>query len=181
MRFQHRMMGLQYRKGSAVTDLVISAAIIAFIILPVFSAVMEKYIIQNKAQIIKDAVDMTNVSTYNAIKADSLGRNKIELDAAETEEIYSSLLAANLRLDNDLKPLKDSIAEGKVTIDSLVIYTDGFPLYCPDGCRIERPSVHSCVTVPVKPSLYRQVLLDLLGKDLVELKVHVDSDIPVNN
>ena len=40
-------------KGSALSDILIGTAIIVFVILPVFSAVVEKYLINNKIQIIK--------------------------------------------------------------------------------------------------------------------------------
>jgi len=167
--------------GSAVTDVVIAAAVIVFLIFPAASFVLEKYIIINKAQMIKDAVDMTNISTYNALDAASLGKTVITMQDSRVEQIYTSLLAKNLKLDCGLFPREDSIVEGRVSIDSIIIYTGGFPLTCPDGAQIKRPAVHSRITVPVRPSLYRQTILSILGKQYVELKVHVDSDIPVNN
>lgn len=168
-------------RGSAAADVVIGAAIIVFIILPVFSTVMEKYIIFNKAQIIRDAVDMTNISTYSAINAGCLGVNLVTLDDEKVEEVYRRLLSENLGLNQNLAPDGQSIVEGTVSIDSIILYADGFPLSCPDGTVIKRPAVHSSITVPVKPSFYRRVLLGMLGKEYIELKMHVDSDIPVNN
>jgi hypothetical protein len=167
--------------GSAVMDVIIAAALIVFLILPTASVVLEKFIIINKGQIIKDAVDITNISLYNAINAVSLGKNIISMDEAHVELIYKSLLAENLNLNFDLTPKENSIVDGEVKIDSIIIYTGAFPLKCPKGTDIKRPSVHSCLTLPLKPSLFRQVLLDILGRQHMELKVHVDSDIPVNN
>jgi len=167
--------------GSAIVDVVLGAAIIVFVVLPLFSAVIEKYIVMNKAQIIRDAVDMTNISTYNAINAGNLGKSIITLDSVEVDSIYRTLLAENLNLNNDLSPKTGSIAEGPVNIDSLLIFTSGFPTVCPNNNEINRPSVHSYITIPVRPSLYRQVILNILGKQYVEFKVHVDSEIPVNN
>ena len=46
--------------------------------------------------------------------------------------------------------------------------------------RNARPAVHTVVTVPVRPSLYRGVVLGLMGQDYVELKVHVDTDLPAD-
>jgi len=154
---------------------------IVFVIMPVFSSVIEKYLILNKAQIIKDAVDITNIAAYNALSAESLSRNSVLLDNSKLESIYSQLLAENLKLDYDLYPDEDSIADARVNIDSIIIYTAGFPLTCPKGIPITRPSVHSQITVPVKPMLYRSVILNILNKEYIELKIHVDSDIPVNN
>lgn len=168
-------------KGSAAADVVICAAIIIFVILPVFSVILEKYLLLNKAQIIKDAVDMANISAYNAIKAAKLSEEDVEVDLEAAEKIYNELLLLNLNLDNDLLPLTGSLAEGKVYVESLVIYSDGLPVVCPDGIVVKRPSVHSTVVIPVKPSLYRQLVLSMLGREFIELKVHVDSEIPVNN
>ncbi|MCR4435041.1 MAG: hypothetical protein QHH06_06635 [Clostridiales bacterium] len=168
-------------KGSAAHDIVMFAAVIVFVLLPVFSVVFEKYALLCKGQIIKDAVDMTNVSTYMAINSRNLGKNSISFDSPEVAAIYRDLLARNLNLNRDLTPRENSVAENTVTIDSLVCYTAGFPLACPEGKKLARPAVHSCVTVPVRPVLLRQMILELMGKQYIELKVHVDSDIPVNN
>ena len=169
------------RNGSAAVDVVVFAAIVLFVILPVFSIIMEKYLLLNKAQIIKDAVDMTNISVYNAINTAELGKAGVDVDENRAERIYRDLLASNLRLDADLKPLQGSLAEDAVSIRSLVIFSDMFPAICPLGISITRPSVHSVIVVPVRPSLYRQLILSVLGRQFVELEVHVDSDIPVNN
>lgn len=174
-------MKVSFEKGSTVADVIIFAFIIIFVILPILSFVLEKYIIANKAQIIRDAVDMTNVSTYNAINAGLLGMNAVQFDKAEADDVYKNMLIKNLNLHNDLSPDKNSIADGTVTIDSIIVYVNGFPLKCPEEVIITRPTVHSRITVPVKPLLYRQILLNLLGKQYIELKVHVDSEIPVNN
>jgi len=169
------------RRGSAAVEAVIGAAVMMLVIFPVFSAVAEKYIITNKAQIIRDAVDLTNIAVYNAIKAGNLGKNEIMVYNEEAERIYRAILAKNLNLKADLSPDKDSIVDGMVCIKSLAVFTGGFPLTCPDGTEISRPAVHSRLTVPVKPSLYRGVILGMLGKQYIELEVHVDSDIPVDN
>ena len=169
-------------KGITVLGLLTAVAIIVFVIFPVFAAVIERYIILNKAQIIRDAVDLANISIYNALDAGDMGKNTVSLDYGNVSSIYRSMLATNLNLNpTNLNPLPNSIADGPVTIDSLVIYTGGFPVTCPNGTILKRPSVHSCVIIPVKPSLYRQIILDMMGKQYVELKIHVDTDIPVDN
>ncbi|NJD02981.1 MAG: hypothetical protein FIA99_10405 [Ruminiclostridium sp.] len=175
------MQGKGCRKGSAVVDVVIFAAIVVFVILPVFSIIMEKYVLLNKAQIIKDAIDMTGISVYNAINTAELAKAGVDVDETTAEEIYRNLLALNLKLDDDLKPLPGSLAEDTVSVRSLIIFSDMFPAVCPLGASITRPSVHSVVVVPVRPSLYRRLVLGMIGRQFVELEVHVDSEIPVNN
>lgn len=169
------------RRGSAAGDVVVGAAIIVFIILPVFSVILEKYLILNKAQIIKDAMDMTNISVYNAMNAKNLGKVDVDIDYDRAEKIYKELLVENLGLDENLVPLKDSLAEDKLQIKSIIFYTGDATEVCPESVVIKRPSVHSTVIVPVRPSLYRSLILSLLGRRFVELEIHVDSEIPVNN
>lgn len=174
-------MATRHEKGSSVVDVVIAAAMLIFIILPVFSVVIEKYVLMEKARIIRDAVDMTNISVYNAINAGNLGRLLVNADREEALEIFEELLCVNLRLDEGLNPKAGSVAEGRVEISSLEMYTSGFPVTCPKGTKIVKPSVHSCINVPIEPSLYRRVVLSLLGRNYIDVEVHVDSEIPVNN
>lgn len=167
--------------GSAVADVVIMAAMLVFVVLPVFSSVMEKYIVLDKARLIRDSVDMTNISVYDALNAESLGKVSVDFFDARADDIFQELLCRNLKLDSGLSPRSDSVAEAKVEIVSLTFYMEGFPTICPNGSTIERPAVHSCISIPVRPSLYRGVILKLLGRDYIDLIVHVDSEIPVNN
>lgn len=169
------------KKGAAAIDVILFAAISIFVIFPLFSFVIEKYVLSVKAQLIKDAADITNLAAYNAIQANNLGSGRIDLDMDKVEEIYSELLAKNLCLNDDLSPRHNSVAEGVVAVKSLAVYTDGFPHTCPYGTAIEKPGIHSVITVPVKPMLYRQIILGMLGKEIIELDVHVDSEVPLNN
>lgn len=174
-------MKLDKLRGSAAVDVVIGTAIIIFILLPVFSVVAEKYIIMLKAQVIKDAVDLTNISAYNAIDAGILGKCTAVPDKKEVLSIYRSILSKNLNLDENLSGKKGSVAEGTVVIESVDLHIGGFPLTCQNGTELKRPSIHSMVIVPVKPSLYRKVIMDKLQEESIFLRVHVDSDIPVDN
>lgn len=174
-------MSARNEKGSAVVDVVVAAAMVVFVILPVFSAAIEKYVLMEKARVIRDAVDMTNISVYNALNAGNLGQANVNLGHSEAVEIFEKLICINLSLDEGLNPKAGSVAEGCVEVISLEIYTSGFPVICPRGTTIVKPSVHSCINVPIKPSLYRRVVLSLLGRDYIDVEVHVDSEIPVNN
>lgn len=167
-------------RGSAVAEVVIGAAILVFAILPVFSAIVERYVLLNKVQMIRDAADITNISVYNAMNTAQLGKTNVIFEADKAMELYKELLAKNMKLDPGLVPLNGSIAEGTVKIESLEFYMAGFPLTCPDGTVLERAAVHSCIRVPVKPSLYRRAILTFMGREYIELKIHVDSDIPLN-
>ena len=168
------------KKGGGITDIIIWTAVLVFAFFPVASVVFEKYILIVKAQEIKDALDVTNIAAYNALSAESLSSFTVSFDNDSAINIYKGILAKNLRLNADLTPKSDSIAEGCVTVDEIVLYTSGLPVYCSKGKLLTRPSIHSCITVPVKPSLFRALILDMMGKQFVELHVHMDTELPVN-
>ena len=159
------------RGSSGVTDVIIIAGLIVFVILPILSVVMEKFIILPKGQLIKDSIDISNIATYNALKVQEASKVIVIPDDIEALTIYKKQLAVNLKLNDDLTPKPNSLAEGPVTIDSLLIYSGGFPQSCPYGVILNRTTVHTVVTIPIKPSLYRAILLQLIGKEYVELKV----------
>ena len=172
---------LKSQKGSSAAIAIIFAAFLIFVFFPLFAAVFEKYLLVAKTQMVKDSVDITNIATYTAINSNNLGKVDVTFDASGAEDIYRELLAKNLNLNPDLSPKPSSIAQGTVTIESLEFFTGEFPCVCPNNTILKRPSVHACINVPIKPLLYVEVLLGLMGKQYIYLKVHVDSDIPLNN
>ena len=102
------MAKLSRERGSAVTQVVLMAALLVFIILPVFSAVIEKYILLEKARVIRDSVDMANLSAYNALSCADLGRVRVEAERSEVLYIYRQIL---IQFDEDMEP-KPVPAEG---------------------------------------------------------------------
>ena len=167
-------------KGSGTTDVLIVGAVIVFVLLPVFSAIMERYILFAKTQVIKDAMDITNLSAYYALETEILGKGCVDFSESRVLQIYREMLAKNLQLDADLNPLEGSIVDCQVRIESVIIYTGDFPATCPYGTVMIRSAVHSSIVVPVKPVFFREIIMSLSGKEYTELKVHVDSDIPIN-
>jgi hypothetical protein len=173
--------GRCFSKGSVVTEIVLMAAMLVFIVMPVFSAVIERYVLAQKARVIRDAADMTNISAYNALNAANLGKAAVDISQSEVMEIYKEMLGRNLRLEGDMDPKEDSVAQGRVEVLSLMIAANGFPAVCPEGAVITKPTVHSCIRVPVKPSLFRGIILGMLGREHIDIVVHVDSEIPLDN
>ncbi|NTV91417.1 MAG: hypothetical protein HGA22_13830 [Clostridiales bacterium] len=167
-------------KGSAVVDVIFFAAFLGLVLLPVFSAVFEKYLLNEKCQRIRDAEDMANMAVYYSMNTQELSVTNVSFDMDRAVEVYSGVLAENLRLDSALMPEEGSMAESRVVIEELGLYSSGFPAKCPKGTALERPTIHSVVSVPVRPSLFRGMILSALGRDYLLLTVHNDSEIPLN-
>lgn len=167
-------------RGSALADVLIFSFIIVFIVLPLFAAVSEGYILLNKTQIIRDAIDIASISSYSVINGKELGKKNIQITGGMLTETWRHFLALNLKLGADLEPLEGSVVDGKVEILELAAYIDGLPSVCSKETRLTRPSVHSVVSFPVAPMLFGKMILRLCGHEYLHIVVHVDSEIPVN-
>lgn len=174
---------LKSEKGSGVAQVIAAAAFILFIILPLFSVVIERYILYNKINIIKDAIDLSNLSIYNTISTEktSKGHDKIDFNSNEMT-IYKRILAKNLNLNADMTPKEKSIAESTVEVVELKAYLyASIPTTCTQGNTLDQPTIHAVIKVPVKPTLLSNAILSALGKDYIDIKIHVDTEIPINN
>ncbi|SHJ43553.1 hypothetical protein [Lutispora thermophila] len=177
---------LKNNKGSVVSDILFYGFVIVFVVLPVFSVVFEQYILLLNAQAIKDAVDVTNLAAYNAMKVSDKSETKITADAEDIKNIYKTLLALNMNLNNDLTPKENSIAAGKVEIINVTVYPKGmsFPVTCPKGGTISRPSVHSIIKIPIKHTLFWNVYRFFTGTTddgIKDYEAHIDTELPYNN
>ena len=167
--------------GGAAFDVLAGAAVVIFVLIPLFAAVAEKYLFMTKIQAVRDAVDLTNIALYNALDIAAASQNEISMDDNTVYGTYCRMLAANLNLNYDLSPGENSLVEDTVTINSLAVYLNNFPVYCPEGVQLTRPSVHVSLTIPVRPGLFREYILNALGRIYIDVKMHMDTDIPVNN
>lgn len=168
-------------RGSAGLDVLIFAvAFLIFVVFPVYSIVMEKAIINIKSVDIIDAIDMSNTAIYKDLNVPYTSVMIVDFNS-DIDNTYNQVLAENLKLNPDMTPKVGSLAEGTVVVNSLEIYSGGFPATCPNGRVINRPTVHSVVSIPVKPSLYREIILNLAGRDQFDLVIHRDTELPVNN
>jgi len=173
-------MRTKYCKGSAVVDVVLFGCMVVFVLLPLFSLIFEKYLLNETCQRIKDAADMANLAVYYSISTQDLSMTEVNFDRQKAWDVYSGVLAENLRLDSGLVPREVSICDGPVKIEELDLYVSGLPAACSHGIPIDKPSIHSVIDIPVKPSLYSGIVLSVLGREHINLKIHVDSEIPVN-
>lgn len=184
MKYIKKVLG--NNKGSIVSGLLIFTLIAVFVILPLFSAVFEQYILLIKGQAIKDAIDVTNLAAYNAMKIPEKSETKITATANDIRSNYMPMLALNMNLNSNLTPKENSIANGAVEIVNITVYPKGiaFPVTCPKGGTIRRPSVHSVIKVPMKPALYWNIykfITGATGDGMRDYNIHVDTELPYNN
>jgi len=162
-------------------EAIIGIGICVFMILPVSAYLLDKCLVLIKAGIIRDSIDMANLSLYDSMKMEDISSCTIGFDQEALMAIYKSILAENLKLDEDLNPLKGSLSDGPVYIRSIAIYLSGFPCSCPNGTVLKRPAVHSVVSVAFKPSLFSGLISDLTGLSLIDCPIHTDTELPVDN
>ncbi len=179
-------MIMKNNKGSVVSDFLLFILIIIFVVIPLFSSVFEQYVLLLKGQAVKDAIDITNLAAYNAMTITEKSENIITAAASDIKANYIPILALNMNLNSDLTPKENSIADGTVEIINITVYSKGmsFPITCPKGSIISRPSIHSIIKVPMKPSLYWNIyrfITGAIGDGMREYNIHVDTELPVNN
>lgn len=168
-------------ENGGISFILIMSLLVIFIIIPVFAVVVEKYIVQLKVFDIKEAIELSSISTYNTVSSESLSGVEVDYDNTKAKSVFENYLAKNLNINSDLSPKGSGIVEGTVTVDSFVIYSSGFPHTCPNGNNITRPSVHAKITVPIKPTIYKYTILQALGTDTINLKFHYDTEIVIDN
>lgn len=168
------------KKGSSLVDAILAATIIVLVVLPIFSFILEGYIFTNKIQVIRDTVDITNMAVLNSLDWVYLSRTGLDFNYDVLAENYKQILAENLLLDTDMNPKKESILDGRVIIEELMVYTGEFPESCPLGTQLLRNSVHSVIVFTVKPTLYSRALQLLTGTEFIEFKIHTDTELPAN-
>lgn len=169
---------LKNNNGGAIAIALIFLMIFVYIILPIFALVVEKEIVKAKAFNIRDSIEISAIATYNSLKTPDLSAAVVNMNDTKAKSIFTSYLARNLKLNADLTPkASGGIVDGKITVDSLVIYYSGFPITCPGGAIIKRPTIHVQVTIPVKPTLYKYTILSLMGVDKIDCPAHYDIEI----
>lgn len=177
---------LKNNKGSMVSDILILTLVIVFIVIPLFSAVFDQYFLLLKGQAVKGAIDLTNLAAHNAMKTSEKSETEIKLAINDIKSNYIPMLALNMNLNSDLSPEANSVADGAVEIMNITVYPKGmnFPVTCPEGGKINRPSVHSVIKVPIKPALYWNIYKFFIGgsgSGVKEYHIHVDTELPCNN
>lgn len=175
---------MRSNKGSAVSSVIAVAAVVMFIILPLFVVVVEKYIFNVKVNKMKDAIDIANLATYNAISTKITAKGDAALALEDDIVIFKEILAENLNLNSDMTPNVNSIAEDTVNVIEFKSYlysNTTFPATCLQGNNINRPTIHSVIEVPIRPTLLSRIVLDALGRSTIDIKIHVDTELPINN
>lgn len=168
-------------KGTVLVDVILFGALIVFVILPFISLILEWQIVIIKVQSIQDAVDLAAMATFGALENISYGKEGLNLNFDRLTEDYRRTLSENLRLDEDMNPEANSVVGNRVIIEELEIFTDGFPANCSEGTLLTMPSVHTIIRFSIEPALYGAALLKLTGREYFDFRLHIDSELPVNN
>ncbi|GKX32298.1 hypothetical protein SH1V18_47780 [Vallitalea longa] len=150
-----------------VFELILFTGIVLFILMPIFTAAYEKQIMykigRDSNDIIKDSLEATYV-TLN-IKRGST--KKIEFDD-KFKRTFESYIRENMKLNVDFTPKDESMADAKIKV--LELKRINYP----------RKSVKVKLLLPIKPHLYRQIILDLMGKEWIGYEIVQEVSLPVD-
>lgn len=168
---------LKNTKGQGLGLFIFFMLILVFIVIPLFSAIVEKQLTQLKISDIGESIELSSIATYDSLVSSSLSDTIVSIDSIEATNTFKKYLADNLNINSDLTPKPSGIIAGTVVVNSFQIYVSSFPRTCPNGKLLTKPSIHTFITVPVTPTLYKYSILQVLGEDKKNLKFHYDTEI----
>lgn len=156
-------------RGSAIFEMLIFACIIIFILLPLFAYCYERYVVYLKLNVIKDAVDMSILSSYNAINSEILSGSSVDICIQKAQHNFRELMSSNLNLDSELKPESKSVIDGQVKIKDIIFYPHSSKAY-----------VQCELFFPIKPCFFGNIIRLITGKELFNITFKETVEIPVN-
>ncbi|MBO8129662.1 MAG: hypothetical protein H0Z39_10805 [Peptococcaceae bacterium] len=153
--------------GSAIIGL---AAIFMGIML--FALVFDVGYLFVKREVIKQALDFSNMAVYREIDEAKLADGELYINEAPAQDTFLVFLQDNLKLDSSLNPLPGSVVTGQVQVVDFRIYNPGdLPTVDPLGTPINEVAVHSHIIAPVRPVFSGMFTT-------VDLPVAITTDIP---
>lgn len=137
-----------------------------------FALIFDVGYLMVRREIIKNAMDFSNMAAYREISTEKLAVNELYIDEVLAEETFEETLQHNLKLDSSLDPLSDSMASDTVKIVSFEVFNpDKLPATDSVGNLVEEVAVHSRIVVSLKP-----MFIGLFKT--VDLPVAITTDIP---
>ena len=171
------------RGDIGVLEIILFTCVILFIIFPIFSIVIEKVILDLKSDEIKGIIKDATESTFIALNIDTTSVENIDVDLDRFKEVFERYIKTNFNLKEDFKPKDNSMVDGPVKINKIIFYgTNSLPFTHPTKeITYNRPFIEVEVIFPIKPHLYRKVILDALGKEYLEVTINYHYTLPINN
>jgi len=117
------------------------------------------YVVSNAVQVALDQAGTSAVSSSIIEESLQDEYGQVEIDPNQAEDTFYRLLQRNLRLDNNLYPLHDSLIDGSVSIGNLDIRPSG------------PPTLNVTASVPVRTNIFRYL------RNQVTITVNSESQI----
>mgnify|MGYP000976659480 CR=1 FL=1 len=165
-------MSDQTKKGS-VEFAVIFCALVVFIFLPLFGTLAQKALLYQKKEIVHQSANLASMAAYTSLNANQAGIGEQSLLQEEFNNVFQSVLCANLKLDQNLVGYPHSIATGKVDIISLTYVSENLPVTV--GNRIFMyPFIRCEIKVPVSVD----ILAGWMNQDKLILHEVIYTELP---
>ncbi|QUI25915.1 hypothetical protein HZI73_26240 (plasmid) [Vallitalea pronyensis] len=163
------MKCLKDNKGSSgILSILLIAFFVIFLIMPVFAAVFEKQMMTKIARDTKSIIKDSLEATYTTLNIEKTSIKDIEF-TSDFKQIFDKYVIDNLNLNVDFTPTDKSMADAKVQVTELQ-YEDR-----------TRKFINVKVILPIKPHIYRQILLSIMGKEWIGYEIPYTLSLPVDN
>jgi len=180
---------LKVKKNGSIAIILLFSWLL-FIILLLGAFTFERYLANEKAEMVENDIVFSNLATYKNIDLKALGDTPYSFKFTDPNlalDTFYSYLKTNMKLDNNLQGLSNSVATGTVTVKTYIIYeisgstcniytynsaTKTFnnttvsditvtPVTSPSGVNITKTSVYTVLSyniVPVMPGILGHAL-----------------------
>jgi len=174
---------LSEKNGSAGVGTIIVFVIFIMIILPLMSFAMEHYRVDIVRHDTSVAVELSLISTLTTLDIGEASAENYDFDSTEFSDVFISYLATNMKLNKDLSITDKSLVDGDVVINNISYFgTANLPYTNPNTSEVfTRPYFNVELQLEMHPSMFRQMFLELTGRNRFFYTFYDDVSMPVNN
>lgn len=175
---------LKREKGSASVGLILIVAfMIVFVVIPLSAYIFDNLKVNLISRDVAGAIDVAIEDGYHSLQKPILSKEDFIVDGPILQYYVTERLKKSLYLNDDLAPKANSKLEGPFSIELLnFVGTANLPYTeLSTGKVYTRPFVEVQFTIRLKPTLYRDLILNALGKSYIEFSAKRKTIIYVNN
>lgn len=171
------------RGDIGVGTILMVTTLIVLVIFPLSAFIFDFLRIQVVAGEVAKSIDAAVIDGYHSLDLEFLSKEEFIADNGLFEYYVTEEVKRSLKLNDDLSPKENSVLDGPLSINSVKFYDSTLLPYTDtdSGKVYNRPFVEINFTIRLKPLLYQQIILDVLGQPYKEFTASRKSSLPINN